>query len=252
VSQAWLYDRDVVQRRRDDIEELRTIARSDVVADWLGSARAAATLRALIGTDPARFLGDEPDLAAQVLEWFDRRRRTDRFKARDLAEPFVAILEARHDQVWRAQALRLLAAQVHIAAAHPRLHRLAARLASGDLATAREAAVLDQPPSQTWADIQHKLLADYPARRATAVEARWSELRPRERRRIVPERFEGEYDDQHLCVCGTCALVYPLPSDGGTVPSLCPHCDGTILDWPDRMTITTLAQRLDTLRAATH
>jgi len=35
ASEAWLYERDVVQRRRDDIDALRAIARTGVLADLL-------------------------------------------------------------------------------------------------------------------------------------------------------------------------------------------------------------------------
>jgi hypothetical protein len=44
--------------------------------------------------------------------------------------------------------------------------------------------------------------------------------------------------------------VYPLPPDGETISSRCAHCDGTLVDWPDRTTATTLAQRLNAIRAA--
>ncbi len=87
VSDAWLYERDVVQRRRDDIGVLRSITQFGALADWLGSDHAREVLRALIGTDTAAFLDQEPDLAAPLIEWFTRRRRLNRFQARDLAQP---------------------------------------------------------------------------------------------------------------------------------------------------------------------
>jgi hypothetical protein len=87
ASDIWLYERDVVQRRRDDIEALRSVGRASALADWLGSERAAEMLVVLIDADPAAFMVQDPELAKQVVDWFDRRRRLGRFQAHDLARP---------------------------------------------------------------------------------------------------------------------------------------------------------------------
>jgi hypothetical protein len=65
ASDVWLYERDVVQRRRDDIHALRSVFEFASLSDWLGSDRAAEVLRLLVGTDPAEFLDCEPGLADQ-------------------------------------------------------------------------------------------------------------------------------------------------------------------------------------------
>jgi hypothetical protein len=124
----------------------------------------------LIGTDPAVFLDGEPDLAAQVVEWFNRRRRINRFHARDLARPLVASLEKRRRGMWEEKARRLLAAQDDIADEHPRLCRLAAVVATGHLASPDEIAALDDPPAESRTQIQQAVLGDFYARRANSVD----------------------------------------------------------------------------------
>jgi hypothetical protein len=42
--------------------------------------------------------------------------------------------------------------------------------------------------------------------------------------------------------------VYPLPPDDQTMPSRCAHCDGTILNWPDRAASVSLSDLLVVLR----
>ena len=178
----------------------------------------------LIGTDPATFLDNEPDLAGQVLEWADVRRRTDRFKARHRAEPFVRVLEARHNDVWRLQARRLLGASEHIAAGHPKVCRLAAILVTGRLASAYDIANLDDPPAMTRAQIQSTLLGDSDARRTS-------------------------HNEQALIICDTCTLMYPLPPSGEPVAGRCNRCGGDLLDGQERASIPTPAQRLHSIES---
>jgi hypothetical protein len=250
ASDAWLYEHDVVQRRRDNIAALRTMTQFGALADWLGSDRAGEVLRVLIGTDPVGFLDAEPELAGRAIDWCSRRRRLNRFQARDLAQTLVSTLEARHDAIWREQVRRLLAASDDIADEHPRLCRLAAALAVGHLASPEEIADLDDPPAQSRAQIQQAILGGYHAHRSAAVDQQWSSLGRRDRRRVTREKIETEYDERNLLICETCALVYPLPPDGGSFNSSCRYCDGTILDWSDRAFITNLAQQLNTVRDA--
>jgi hypothetical protein len=248
ASDAWLYERDVVQRRRDNIEALRSVARASALADWLGSEHAAEALRVLIGTDPDAFLSQKPDIAERVVDWFDRRRRLGRFQARDLARPLVAEMEERHAVMWQQQAHRLLAAKADIADKHPRLCQLAATLADGHLANEVAVAALDHPAEQTRAQIQQAILGDYSARRATAIEQQWADLGRRDRRRINRDVIEVNYDEHNLCICDTCALVHPLPPNGEITSRRCHHCDGTVLDWLDRTSVKTLALTLDIIR----
>ena len=248
ASDAWLYERDVVQRRRDDIDALRKIALFDSLPDWLGSQRAAEVVRLLIGTDPATILNDEPDLAAQLTEWFTQRRRISRFQARDVAQPFVPNLEARHDDIWREQARHLLTAGTRPAEAHPRLCRLAATLAAGALAGSNEFAVLENLPAESHVEIQRHILGDYHAHRADAVNEKWSRLGRRERRSLTRDQLQSDYDGQHLLICDTCALTYPLPSGGDSVDGRCTYCDGSILSWSDRVKAPSLDQHLQAIR----
>jgi Replication-relaxation len=245
ASDAWLYERDVVQRRRDDIGILRSITQFGALADWLGSDQDDEVLRAFIGIDPAAFLDTEPHLAAQVIEWFTWRHRLNRFQARDLAQPLVAALEARHDTVWQEQAQLLLAAKDELADIHPRRCRLAATLAAGKLASVDEIAALNDPPNESRAEVQRGILEEYHARRTDAVNEEWSRLGWRERRRNTRDRLEVAYDEQHLLICDTCALVYPMPPTGEPVGSRCGYCDGAILDWPERTSVPVLAHVLN-------
>jgi hypothetical protein len=121
----------------------------------------------------------------------------------------VAKLEARHDALWREQAGRLLTAEDDIVDMHPRIFRLATTLAAGTLAGAAEMAVLDEPPVDSRAEAQRRVLADYQSRQADAVNERWSRLGRRERRRSTRDQLKVSYDDQQLLVCDTCALAYP-------------------------------------------
>jgi hypothetical protein len=250
ASDAWLYERDVVQRRRDDIDALRAITKFGGLADWLGSHHASEVLRALIGADPAGLLDTEPDIAEQVIDWGARRRRLNRFQARELAQTLVSILEARHDTIWREQVRRLLAAEDDIADEHPRLFRLAAALAARHLASPEAIADLDDPPAQSRVQIQQAILDGYHAQRSAVVDRQWSSLGWRDRRRVAREEIETEYDERNLLICKACALVYPIPPDGGPFESSCRYCDGTILDWSDRTFIASLAQQLNTVRDA--
>jgi hypothetical protein len=229
ASAAWAYERDVVQRRRNDIDDLRSIAQFQTLADWMGSAPAAEVLRVLIGADPGAFLDTEPDLADLALDWFAGRRRLGRTPARDLARPLVAALEPRHADLWDEQGRRVLAAKADIADEQPRLCRLAAMLADGRLAKIDQIAALDTPFVQTREEIQRALLGDYQARRASFVDDEWSRRHRRDRRGLTREHFEADYDESNLGVCETCALVYPLPADGSIPESFCAHCKGTIL-----------------------
>ena len=249
ASDAWLYERDVVQRRRDDIDALRSLAHFTSLPDWLGSDKAAEVLRLLVGADPAGFLDGEPDLAGPAVDWFGRRRKLDRFRAQDLARPLVTALEARHSALWSEQARRVLAARDDIADTHPRLCRLAAILADEHLANLDEIAGLDAPATERRAQIQQAVLGNYHTRRAAFIDDKWSGLGWPDRRRLTREHLEAQYDEQNLLVCGTCALAYPLPPDGESLASPCAHCDGTILDWPDRSMVS-LSERLDMIRKA--
>jgi hypothetical protein len=249
ASDAWLYERDVVQRRRNTIDAVRVLAGASDLGNWLGSERAAEALRFLVDGDPVAFMDREPHLAEQIADWYDRRRRVGRFQARDLAQHLVAELEERHAVMWQQQARRLLAAEADIADEHPRVCQLAALLAAGRLVSAVQIGLLVRRAEQTRAEIQQDALKGYPARRAAAVDRLRTDLGWRDRRRVACEQLGADYDERHLCICDTCALIYPMAPDSETISSRCAHCDGTLLDWPARTTVTTLAERLNNIRA---
>jgi DNA-binding transcriptional ArsR family regulator len=253
VSEAWHLHHNTVIRRREDLDELRDLCSFTGLADWLGNAHAAEALRALIGTDPSVFLDAQPTLAREVIDWWTTRRKVGRFSARDLARPFVAVLEARHRLLWVQQARQLLAADEHLTAAHPGLCRLAATLAGHNLASEEEITMLDARPVHTRRDLQHHAFGDYLSRRAAAVNAQWQGLPRRVRRHTSRDELATTYDDQHLAVCGTCELAYPQPEEtGAAFHERCPHCDTFLLDWPDRAQAVPLAQRLDAIRDRLH
>jgi hypothetical protein len=96
ASDAWFVEQDTVVRRRNALDTLRDVRNFGGLPTWLGSEPASEVLRFFIGSDPAVFLDGEPGLAAEVIDWFEQRRRLNRFRARDLAVPLVAALEPRH------------------------------------------------------------------------------------------------------------------------------------------------------------
>ncbi|HZN74516.1 MAG TPA: replication-relaxation family protein [Micromonosporaceae bacterium] len=248
ASHAWRIEQDTVVRRRTAIDALGEVQRFPGLADRLGSQPAAEALQLLIADGAATFLDNEPDLANQVADWLDQRRRINRFRARDLAQPIVCELEQRHTNLWVDQAHRLLTAEEHLTAAHPRLYRLAARLASGHLADLGELAILATPPTETREQIQHVALGDYPIRRAAAVNCGWQALNRRERRRTSLDQLGAAYDDAHLSICGVCGIAEPQPEPDEVATDRCAHCDGVILDWPQRTTSSTLAEHLELIR----
>lgn len=245
TSQAWLYERDVVQQRKDNISALRAMAQFAGLDEWLGSPKAAEAITVLIGIDPAAFLDNEPDLAGQVLDWYAQRRRLDKFRARALASPLVADLANRYTAIWAEQVHRLLAAQDHIAADQPHLHGLAKTLSRGALASIDEMDLLDTPPATTRAQIQQRLLGDYASSRTAVLDEEWQRYDRRARRHITREQLATAYDDKHLAVCDTCALIYQVDAK---TPFRCTYCGANLLDWPDRTSVPSLAQRLEALR----
>jgi hypothetical protein len=248
ASAAWWFEQDTIVRRRDTLDALRSVASFTTLAHWLDSDRAAEALRHIIGAEPAVFLDREPELAEQVVEWFARRRRIGLFQARDLARPLVALLQDRHTALWREQAARLLAADEHIAAEHPRMHRLAATLAAGSLLSPDEMAYLDTRPAQTRGQIQAAVLAAYAARRAAAVERDWAARSWRERRRTTRERLATAFDAEHLAACDTCGLAYPDNGAAETLASRCRYCEGSLIDNSQAARHVPLADRLDLVR----
>jgi hypothetical protein len=230
ASQAWHYERDVLQRRLDDIAELEGLRDFHLLGYWFGSEHAAEALQLLVGADPVGFLDRDPELAAQVIGWYaNRRQRVNYHVARELAEPFVPILEERHGALWQVQVKRFLAAGGWIAADHPHLYRLAKTLTSGRLVPLKEMAKLDTPPTQTRAEIQQAILATYHARRA-AAEREWLALSKRDRHRASPEQLAVRGDLDGFATCDTCGLTYPPTAPGDVALSRCEQCEGFLIE----------------------
>jgi DNA-binding transcriptional ArsR family regulator len=249
ASERWRRHQETVVCRRADIDALQDVCSFSALADWLGSKLAAEALQTLIGSEPSAFLDGEPDLAREVIEWAEQRRRIDRFTARDRARALVSTLESLHAAVLRGQARRLLTAEEHLAAGDPRVYRLATTLASGKLASKDEIAMLDLSPTRTREDLQHELFGEYLTRRTDVVEHKWSGFSRRDRRRITREQLATAYDNEHLLVCETCELMYPQDQPKMPYVAWCRYCDGALLDWPDRCRVVPLSQRLASVRS---
>jgi hypothetical protein len=245
ASRAWHVLQSTVVRRRNAIEELGEARVYAYLDDRLGSERAGEALRFLIGADPEVFLDAEPDLAEQVLAWFDLRRKVGRFTARSLARELVVVLEARHDVLWREQARRLLDARDHVAAEHPHLLRLASILASGRLA---DLALLDRPPGPSRDEVQAQLLGDYPDRRAASVAKAWSELSRRDRRRVTVDQLVEAYDAEGLLACESCGLAYPAVPEYEVDSDRCAFDNAVLVEWDHRPATASIAERLATIR----
>jgi hypothetical protein len=245
-SEAWFLEQDTVVRRRNALDTLREVGAFSSLGDWFGSEPAAELLRLLIGSDPAGFLDGEPELSSAVVDWFEQRRRLNRFRARDLAQPIVAMLAPRHSEMWASQVRRVLAADAYVADDHPRLHRLVRTLASEHIAPVDDLAELDVAPARTRAEIQTTLLGTYVLERAEAVEREWMGLDRRTRRRVAPDDLTAAYDREHLTSCEGCGLLVPLgpAADLGT----CTECGGALLSWSEHPERPALTAKLDVLR----
>ena len=104
------------------------------------------------------------------------------------------------------------------------------------------------PAEQTRAEIQQAILERLSCPPGDAVDRVRSRLGGETDDELAREQLEAHYDRRNLLICDTCALVYPWPPDGETIPSRCVHCDGTLLDWPARTKVTTVAERLNNIR----
>ncbi|HZN72889.1 MAG TPA: hypothetical protein VFC00_14565 [Micromonosporaceae bacterium] len=142
----------------------------------------------------------------------------------------------------------MLTAEECIAAGHPHLYGLAERLASGHLADRGEVGILATPPTETREEIQRVALRDYPKRRAAHVDRAWHALSRRERRRTSRDQLGAAYDDTHLAICGTYGIAEPQPEPDQVATDRCAHCDGIVLDWPERTTSSTLPEHLEHIR----
>ena len=192
----------------------------------------------------AAFLDNEPDLAAQVLEWGRHWRRVPRSERRERAQPLVPILEARHTALWAEQARLLLAAHDHLAAAEPRLCRLIATLADGHLVGDTDIAMLRAAPARTRQRLQDDAWGDYPAEHDAAVEAHRAALRRRDRRLTSREHLGDAYNNEHLIICDIGQLIYLKVGPNTPWEQYCPQCAGAILDWVDRNSIVPPLRRL--------
>jgi hypothetical protein len=244
AADAAQADLDAQADRVDQVAALDAIVRSAELDEQLGDRRAGDALRHLAEPGAAELLDAEPDLAGAVLAWWSDPD-TDPAQVR-------AALARRHRQLWAGQARAVLAARARIEAGSPDLAVLTAALTDGRLLPDWRLQTLHTAPGRSRRQLQAAALGDYPARRDAAVTARLDALPWLTRRRTDPAELAAAYDDQHLLICDTCAILTPLGDPGhqvGYAGDECRHCGaGHRVEYARRGQIPTLTDRLDQLR----
>lgn len=234
------------QRREDQVWCLGRAAGYLWLEQRLGGPVMAAVLRRLVGPDPQRLLDAEPELAQQILDWWNRGTVGD-------PAALVAVLRGRYPQVWAEQARALLAAAHPTAGDDPLLTALAARLAGGQLLDEPLLRLLDRPEPRRREQIQAAQLGDWPTRRDAQIARQLAALGRRERRHADPAALAARLDAEQLLACPTCALRYPWQDESDTEQHRpgedCPVCGfGRLVHLNQALTVPTLAQHLDVLR----
>jgi DNA-binding transcriptional ArsR family regulator len=193
----------------------------------------------------ARIADAQPDLAQALLSW--SQGDTPPVTTTEVRE----LLAALHRKIWTGQARAVLGAQQLIAADDPKLHGYARVLLDGHLLTRWHITDLTRPPisrEQREQDALH----DYLTERDTETRRQHDQLPWLTRRRTSPADLAAVYDEQHLLVCGTCAMPVRDPDPNGEHwrdAEECKHCRaGRPIPYTRRHEVPTLAVLCDELR----
>jgi len=151
---------------------------------------------------------------------------------------------ALHRRLWRKQAdlVRDLARNAPDITCGPLVAVAAGRLA---LAKGRPLYVSDTDHLGWQSSFdQQEALASYHARRARAVASARRDLHLWERVGAEPI-LAAAYDDEHLWACSTCGAVIPDAGHPEYGPLRCGACGATVVRWPEREPVPSLAESLD-------
>jgi hypothetical protein len=131
--------------------------------------------------------------------------------------------------MWSEQTDLLLANTDAIACEEPRLRRLAARLARGELIESWRLTIsepIDGPK------LANELATGYVTRRSVAVEAEWHALALHRRLLTSTVQLEVAYDATHLVVCTACGIARHVPDLdewGRGSADICQACGGPLV-----------------------
>lgn len=196
-----------------------------------------------------RMLDEHPQLAQALLDW-------DATPSDDNADRARSALIEHHRRLWIADAHAVLAAHELIEAADPQLIGLTETLGQRRLLRSHGRDLLHLPPrpDHSHEQLQAESLTGYAEYRQHLAEIEYRNLNWRARRRTSLEQVAATIDEKALRACPRCGILAwanPDDPDAGYYARRCRACAAEPIDpvpYRDRHQITTLTQRLDTLR----
>jgi hypothetical protein len=233
VVRTWHAERDAADRRSraEAIEQIATD--QDDLGEALGGVSAIALAflfeHVCVRSDQReKWALGHLDLIELTLDWWERpgHRAGDR---PPVPTEVVAGWRALHRVMWREQADLLLANTDAIACEDPRLRRLAARLARGELIEAWRLTISEPIDGPKLAD---ELATEYVTRRSAAVDAAWHALALRRRLLTSAAQLEAGYDATHFVVCTDCGIARHVPELdewGRGSTDICQACGGPLV-----------------------
>jgi hypothetical protein len=228
-------------RRRHDEHRRRTLVhrlceKADALARDIGDQEAAAVIRSLfsgpLSTVSARerWGVEHLDLVEATLTWWD----TAKTAGGSAPAPVLAAWRALYRRRWLAQADLLLSGSEAVRMADPRLRRVAAAVAVGDLVADRD---LEPQGILDGNRLYDEAMAEHEARRGAIVTAQLHALPLHRRVRADRGMLEAAYDAQHLLVCCDCALPRnddePPAYGRRQAPVSCRSCGGPLVPLMD-------------------
>jgi hypothetical protein len=131
--------------------------------------------------------------------------------------------------MWREQADLLLANADAVACGDPRLRRLAARLARGELIESWRLSIAEPIDGPMLAN---ELATEYVTRRSAAVDTAWHALALHRRLLTSAAQLEAGYDATHLVICTDCGITRHVPDLdqwGRGSTNICATCRGPLV-----------------------
>jgi len=229
VVRTWHAERDAADRRSRAVavEKIET-NRAD-----LGLALGGVSAIALafvfddvcLGSDQREYWAlDHLDLVEVTIDWWEGPGDRP-----PVPTEVVAGWRALHHVMWTEQADLLLANTDAIACQDPRLRRLAAHLARGELIESRRLTIAEPINGP---EIANELASEYVTRRSAAVDAEWHALALRRRLLTSIAQLEAAYDATHLVVCTHCGIARHVPDLdqwGRGSTNICETCRGPLV-----------------------
>jgi hypothetical protein len=233
VVRTWQAQRDAADRR----SRAEAVERIATDQDDLGEALGGISMIALAfvfehvcprSDQREKWALDHLDLIEVTLDWW--KRLGDR---PPVPTEVGAGWRSLHRVMWIEQADLLLANTDAIACGDPRLRRLAAHLARGELIESWRLTIAEPINGP---EIANELASEYATRRSAAVDAEWHALALRRRLLTSTAQLEASYDATHLVVCTDCGITRHVPDLdqwGRGSTDICPACVGPLVPAAD-------------------